>query len=228
MGKTHIAPFEEEVMMRSLIWGGRLAVALLVVGCARQATVESTGDVAISSSPADARSLPSGTNIDVRLDQEIGTKSSKVGDNFTASVVNPIVATNGVTAVPAGAKIYGKVTGLDNSERVGEPAAIRIDFERIDVNGVSNPFYAKVVATNLETRGADTRDETLKKAGVGAAAGAVMGAILSGGDLDKILLGGALGAAAGTVISLGMGDVEGVLPAGTTMKLQTTRTVALR
>jgi hypothetical protein len=120
------------------------------------------------------------------------------------------------------------VTGLDNSDRVGEPAAIKIDFERIVVNGVSRPFYARVTATNLETRGADTRNETSRKAGVGAAAGAVLGAVLSGGDLDKILLGGALGAAAGTVISLGVGDVEGVLPAGTTMQLTTTRTVALR
>ena len=157
MCRTHISPFAEEDMMRSRIWAGSLAAALLIAGCARQAIVESTGDVAISSSPADARSLPTGTNVDVRLDQEIGTKSSKVGDNFTATVVSPIVATNGATAVPAGSKVYGKVTGLDNSDRVGEQAAIRIDFERIDVNGVSNPFYAKVAATNLETRGAAPR-----------------------------------------------------------------------
>lgn len=214
--------------MRSSTWALGLAAGLLITGCARQATVESTGDVAISASPTDTRSLPSGTTLDVRLDNEIGTKSSKVGDTFTATVVNPVTAQNGATAVPAGSKVYGKVTGLDNSDRVGEAAAIRIDFERIVVNGTSHPFYAKVNATNLDTRGADTRDETIKKAGVGAAAGAVLGAIMSGGDLDKILLGGALGAAAGTVISLGMGDVEGVLPAGTTMTLQTTRTVALR
>ena len=147
---------------------------------------------------------------------------------FGCSAITAVTAQNGTTAVPAGSKVYGKVTGLDNSDRVGEAAAIRIDFERIVVNGTSHPLYAKVTATNLETRGADTRNETIKKAGVGAAAGAVLGAILSGGDLDKILLGGALGAAAGTVISLGMGDVEGVLPAGTTMQLQTTRTVGLR
>jgi hypothetical protein len=208
-------------------WAAGLVVGVLLTGCARQATVESPGDVDISAAPADARSLPSGTNLSVTLDQEIGTKSSKVGDTFTATVRDRVVATNGQTVVPAGAKVYGKVTGLDNSDRVGEAAAIKIDFERIEANGRSNPFYAKVTATNLETRGADTRDETLKKAGVGAAAGAVLGAILSGGDLDKILIGGALGAAAGTVISLGMGDVEGVLPAGTAMTLQTTRTVAL-
>ena len=214
--------------MRSTHWAAGLVAGLILSACARQASVESTGDVAISSSPADSRSLPSGTTLDVRLDQEIGTKSSKVGDTFTATVTNPVVASNGATAVPAGAKVYGKVTGLDNSDRVGETAAIKIDFERIVVNGASNPFYAKVTATNLETRGADTRNETLKKAGIGAAAGAVLGAVLSGGDLDKILIGGAIGAAAGTVISLGAGDVEGVIPAGSTMQLQTTRTVALR
>ena len=214
--------------MRSSRMAVALVSGLLLTGCARQATVESAGDVAISSSPTDARSLPSGTTLDVRLDQEIGTKSNKVGDAFTATVVNAVVAQNGQTAVPAGSKIYGKITGLDNSDRVGDQAAIRIDFERIEVSGHSHPLSAKVTATNLETRGADTRDETLRKAGVGAAAGAVLGAIVSGGDLDKILLGGVLGAAAGTVISLGMGDVEGVLPAGTTMTLQTTRTVALQ
>lgn len=214
--------------MRSSTWATGLVVGVLLTGCARQATVESTGDVAISSSPTDSRALPSGTSFDVRLDQEIGTKSSKVGDSFTATVVNAVMAQNGTTAVPAGAKVYGKVTGLDNSNRVGEPAAIRIDFERIDVNGASRPLYAKVTATNLDTRGGDTRNETIRKAGIGAVAGAVLGGVLSGGDLDKILIGGALGAAAGTVISLGAGDVEGVLPAGTTMHLQTTRTVALR
>jgi hypothetical protein len=213
--------------MRSSNWAAGLVAGVLLTGCARQATIESAGDVDISATPADARSLPSGTTLSVTLDQEIGTKSSKVGDTFVATVTDQVVAQNGAVAVPTGAKVYGKITGLDNSDRVGEQAAIKVDFERIVVNGTSNPLYARVTATNLQTRGGDTRDETLKKAGIGAAAGAVLGAVVGGADLDKILLGGALGAAAGTVVSLGMGDVEGVLPAGTAMTLQTTRTVAL-
>ena len=205
-----------------------LVAGLIVGACARQTRVESTGDVAATSSPANSATLPSGSTLTVRLDQEIGTKSSKVGDTFTATVADPVVAQNGATVVPAGAKIHGKVTGLHSSGRVGDAAAITIDFDRIDINGRSHPFEAKVTATNLETRGGDTKNETIKKAGVGAAAGAVLGAVLSKGDLDKILLGGVLGAAAGTAISLGMGDVEGVLPAGTRMTLETTREVALR
>lgn len=205
-----------------------LVAGLVLAGCARQTRVESAGDVALSTTPANSSVLPAGANIDVRLDQEIGTKSSKTGDSFTATVDNQVLASNGEIVVPAGAKVYGRITGLQNSGHAGEPAVVKIDFERIDINGQSHPFEAKVTATNLQTRGGDTRNETLKKAGIGAAAGAVLGAVLSSGELSKILLGGALGAAAGTAISLGVGDVEGVLPAGTHMTLQTTRTVALR
>jgi hypothetical protein len=213
--------------MRTRFWAV-MVTALVVAGCARQTRIESTGDVAVSSTAANSRALPSGASLDIRLDQEIGTKVSKVGDTFSGTVENTVVAANGETVVPAGSKVYGKVTGLDNSDHAGEPAAIKVDFERIEIRGQSYPLSAKVTATNLQTRGGDTRDETLKKAGIGAAAGAVLGAVLSGGELSKILLGGALGAAAGTAISLGVGDVEGVLPAGTKMTLQTTRTVALR
>jgi hypothetical protein len=204
-----------------------LVAGLMLVGCARTTRVESAGEVDVSATPVDARSLPGGTSIDVTLDNEIGTKVSKVGDTFTATVVNAIMASNGATVVPAGSKVMGKVTGVDQSERVGDAAVIKVDFERITVNGSQHPFNATVTATNLQTRGGDTRDETLKKAGIGAAAGAVLGAIISGGDLQKILVGGALGAAAGTAISLGMGDQEAVLPAGTKMTLRTSQTVTL-
>lgn len=204
-----------------------MVASLMLVACARSATLESGGDVA-SAIPADASSLPEGTVIDVRLDREIGTRVSQVGDTFTTTVVNNIIAQSGEMVVPAGAKVYGTVTGLDGSERMGEPAAIRIDLHSLRMNGRDYPLSARVMATDLQTRSTETREETLKKAGVGAAAGAVLGAVVSGGELEKILLGGALGAAAGTVISLGAGEAEAVLPQGTELKLQTTRVVALQ
>jgi len=55
----------------------------------------------------------------------------------------------------------------------------------------------------------------------------VLGAVIGGGDVSKILGGAAIGAAAGTVISLGTGEVEAVLPAGSKMTLQTTQQVTL-
>lgn len=205
-----------------------LAIAALTAtgACARSSTVESAGEVAPAAAVS-ANSLPTGSVVTVTLDQPVGTKMSKVGDTFSATVVDAIVATNGQTVVPAGAKVYGKVTGLQDSDNVGQKAAIRLDFERINVNGVDRPFEANITATNLQMQKEETRDETLKKAGIGAAAGAVLGAVIGGGDISKILGGAAIGAAAGTVISLGGGDVEAVLPAGSKMTLQTTQQVSM-
>jgi hypothetical protein len=56
----------------------------------------------------------------------------------------------------------------------------------------------------------------------------VIGAIVSGGELDAIIKGGGFGAAAGTIISLGLGDVEHVIPAGTPMVLRADNTVTTR
>ena len=195
--------------------------------CSRSTTLESGGDVDVNPTPVSANVLPTGATVNVTMDQQIGTKNNKVGQEFTATVAEAITTSNGQTVIPAGAKVHGTVTGLDDSDHAGEPAAIRLDFDRIVVNGQSYPFEAKVTATNLQQQGADSRNETLKKAGVGAAAGALLGAIIGDGDLSKILGGAAIGAAAGTVISLGTGDVEAVLPAGTRMTLQTTQQVAM-
>ena len=205
-----------------------LAMAAVVAtgACARTTPVESAGEVA-TATPVNANSLPTGSVVTVTLDQPVGTKTNKVGDTFSATVTDAIVASNGQTVVPSGSKVYGKVTGLQDSDNVGQKAAIRLDFERININGVERPFEASITSTQLQTVNEESRNETLKKAGIGAAAGAVLGAVLGGGDVSKILGGAAIGAAAGTVISLGGGDVEAVLPAGSKMTLQTTQQVTL-
>lgn len=204
------------------------AAALATAACApRQATVESGGAVAPEVVPANANMIPAGTTLQVRLDQTIGTAQSKVGDQFTATVDRPILSQSGAVVVPTGATVTGRITGLKPSTSSGDQAAIRLDFQQLTFNGQSYPFSARVTTTNVQTQG-DTQGQTAKKAGVGAAAGALLGAVLGEGDLGKILIGGALGAAAGTAISLGTGDVDATLPSGTQMTLQSTQVVTLQ
>lgn len=89
--------------------------------------------------------------------------------------------------------------------------------------------HAKRYATdNPQKQGGASTSETVKSGAIGAAAGAVLGAMLSGGDRDKILLGAGLGAVAGTAISLGRSGENGVLPAGSRLSVQTTQDIALR
>jgi hypothetical protein len=207
-------------------------VASATLGCARAATVESESPgtlepvMSTGVTPVNARTLPSGVDLELTLDQTIGTKNSRVGQEFSATVRNNVYAQNGRIVVPAGAKVHGHVTGLDDSDHPGEAAAIRLDFERLAFNGRSYPFEARITATDLQT----SRDRHVsgRDVAVGAAAGAVLGAIVGEGDLKKILGGAAIGAAAGTVIALGVGDTEAALPAGSRMNVRTTQTVALR
>lgn len=205
------------------------AVALMATACQRGATVETGGTVEPERAPVPvtAATLPAGAQMTVALDQELGTRQSREGDQFSATLTHAIVAQNGETVVPAGAKVHGRVTAVQSSSRVGEQAFIRLDFDSLTFQGRRHELAARIQETRLEERGAG-RDETLRAAGVGAAAGAVLGAVLSGGDLRGILTGAAAGAAAGTVISLGTGDVEGVLPRGTELRLETTQQISMR
>lgn len=207
---------------------GSLVVTLVAVtACAHPRVETANGDISTPGAPADARSLPTGSTMDLTLDQQLGTQMSHVGDRFSASVANAIIAQNGRMAIPAGAKVWGHVTGVTPSTNATQQAALVLDFDSLTFNGRSYPFAANVTATNLETRGAST-NETLKNAAIGAAAGAALGAVLSGADRDKILIGAGLGAVAGTAISLGTQGQNGVLPAGSHLTVQTTQTVALR
>ena len=164
--------------------------------------------------------------MDVQLNQQLSTETSKVGDTFTASVVSNLVAQNGEVAVPAGAVAHGRVTALDDSDDPTDRALIQLQFDRLSFNNRSYDFRANI--TNVATVQQRDRGDVGRAAATGAVAGAVLGAIIGGRDLENIIKAGAIGAAAGTVISLGTGDVEHVLPVGTRMTIQTTQRVNLR
>lgn len=206
--------------------------ATMLTGCAamnkRSTTVESGGDVAGGVvTPTDSRTIPAGARLNATIDQTIGTKASKAGDMFTATVSSALYASNGSVVVPSGAKIEGRVTALDDSDNPTDPALIRIAFDRIRFNGTSYPFSGAIVQSNpVQTSNESNADRT-KKIVIGGAVGAALGGILSGGDLDKIVIGGALGAAAGSIVSLGT-EVNATLPAGSPLTIQATQTTVLR
>jgi hypothetical protein len=175
----------------------------------------------------DNRTIPTGATLNATLDQSLGTKVSKAGDMFTATVSQTLYASNGSVVVPAGAKIEGRVTALDDSDNATEPALIRLTFDRIRFNGTSYPFAAAIVQSNPVQTSDQTKTEKTQKIVIGGAVGAALGGLLSGGDLDKIIIGGALGAAAGSIVSLGT-EVNATLPAGSQMTLRATQTTTIR
>lgn len=205
-----------------------IGAAAMLSACAQRTQVQSAGEVS-PATPSSGNFLPAGTTMNVRLNESLGTVSSKQGDRFTATLVDPVVATNGATAVPAGAELSGHVTGLHSATLPTDQSVIRLQFDSLNFNGRVYPFDASISNVAVKNEATNpTTNSTVKGAVTGAAAGAVLGAIISGGDLSKIISGGLLGAAAGTVISLGTGGTQSVIPAGSTMTVRSTQGIQLR
>lgn len=203
-----------------------LAVAtLFALGACRSAEIEPGPTVQPAPLPS-ANAIPRGTVLNVRLNETLSTDRSSVGERFTATVITPLETTGGRTVVPVGSIVSGVVTGVDPSTRRGDVAAIRVNFDRLQIGSRTYPFTADVIDT--EPRLTNDESRILERAGIGAAAGAVLGAIVTGGELEGILIGGALGAGAGTIISLGVGDVDPELDKGSVLTLRTTSNVQLR
>jgi hypothetical protein len=178
--------------------------------------------------PPDASHVPAGTHLNVTLEQELNTTDTRVGDSFIVVVNEPLVAANGQTVVPQGTRIQGAVTGV--AQPGGrDPAALRLNFIRIELDGTWRPLTASIAGTEVPMDARRDHAQHAEAAVAGAVAGATLGAVISGGRLRDALIGAALGAGAGTIISLGVGTpTEAVLPAGTEMTLRTEDQISIR
>ena len=174
-----------------------------------------------------AMAVPTGTTFAVRLNQELSTQSNGVGDPFTATLSEPIVAGDGSTIIPAGATVRGRVTSVNKSDHVGETAVIRLAFESISFGGRSYPLQASVVETNPQKRTRQSTKEQAAKVGASAAAGAIIGQVL-GKNTESTVKGAVIGAAAGTAIAMGTADVDVVLPSGSRMVIRLDAPVEVR
>jgi hypothetical protein len=209
--------------------GALALLALSALGCARTVRVESesAGALVPVVMPVSSRMLPTGTDLYVALDNRVGTRESRVGDMFSATVRHAVYAQNGARVVPAGAKVYGLIAGLDDSDYPGEVVRIRLDFNRLAFGGRTYPLDAVISQTDLETS-RQRRGLSERVILAGAAIGALLGAAFGGGDVWGILGGAAIGGAAGAVYTYSRGDIEAAIPAGSRMTLRTTRPITLR
>jgi hypothetical protein len=155
--------------------------------------------------------IEAGSSLQVTLDQELNTKTSQVGDAFTATVSAPVIVGNHV-AVPAGAQVHGRVTAVQASGGSGEEAILKVAFTSVSFDGETFPASMSV------SEASDGTAETVGKIGIGAAAGAILGRVI-GGNSTGTVVGGAIGAAAGTAIVLGSADSDAILAQGSAMTL---------
>jgi hypothetical protein len=155
--------------------------------------------------------IPVDTEFDVRLQDPLGSGTSRPEDRFEATTLVDLRDENGRVIVPAGSVMRGVVNSVTKATRTERKGAMSVAFERITIGNRSYPIRA-TVAQALESEGIMGEKERI---GIGAGAGAILGAILGGakGALAGILIGGG-----GTIAATEGRDVE--LPAGTVLRVR--------
>jgi hypothetical protein len=154
--------------------------------------------------------IPSGSEVDVRLQTMLDSETAKVEDRVEATTMVDLYQGNDLL-VPAGSVIEGYVSSVDSASRTDRKGELTIMFTRLKVNNRTYDIRAYPTQA-LESEGLKGEAERI---GAGAGIGAIIGGILGGvkGAITGILVGG------GGVIAATEGkDVE--LPAGTVLRVR--------
>jgi len=152
--------------------------------------------------------LPAGTDLRIRLDQDLGSKTSQAGDSFNATVADPVVV-DGQTIIPKGAQAEGTVIDAKPLGRFKGGATLAIRLERVTTRWGSYPVATSTVSRAEKGKG----KRTGIMAGGGAGLGAVIGGLAGGGK--GALIGALAGGGAGTAGSAFTGNKNIFLPAET-------------
>ena len=179
--------------------------------------------------------IPEDSIISVRMNGTLSSRTSRVGDKFTATVDMPLYV-NGREVIPAGAIVEGRVTQVTPAKRMSKSGTIAIDFDdlvfpdgsRVDLDGnltSNDPEVRERIDDESRVSGRDDK-RTGVFVGGGGAVGAVLGGIAGGGK--GAVVGGVLGAGAGIAgILLSKGE-EAQVPSGTSFGVQLRRPIVMR
>jgi hypothetical protein len=138
--------------------------------------------------------VPAGTQLSVRLNDEVNSEKAQVGDVFHGSISAP-VAMDDQTVIPTTADVEGRVVEVKSAGRFAGQSVLTLELTKLTMNGRSYSVQSSQWSKSGNGRG----KSTATKVGGGAAVGAILGGIFGGGKGAAI--GAAAGAGAGTGVS---------------------------
>ncbi len=153
--------------------------------------------------------LPSGTNLIVRLGERLSTNDNYTGDTFRATLESPIVM-DGFIIADKGSKVLGRIVNARKAGRVEGVSGLTLALSEINT---TDGQRVPVQSTTYARQGPVNTGENAAKIAGGAALGAIIGAIAGGGRGAAI--GAGAGGAAGTGAVLVTRGRPAVLPVET-------------
>jgi hypothetical protein len=153
-----------------------------------------------------ALTVPSGTELAIRINERISVKHSHAGDHFSGEVVEPIVQNGGVV-IPKGTPVAGRIDAAHKRGHFKGASILELRLTSMTLNG--NQYEL------------DTHDSVRTKKGKGkrssgfiagmTGAGMIIGGVATGGV--GLAIGGAAGAGAGTALAGATGNRDIEIPA---------------
>lgn len=144
--------------------------------------------------PPQKITVPAGTQLSIRLNDEVNSEKAAVGDVFHGSLSAP-VSIGDQTVIPTTADVEGRVVEVKSAGRFAGQSVLTLELTKLTMNGRSYSLQTSQWSKSGNGRG----KSTAAKVGGGAAVGAVLGGIFGGGKGAAI--GAAAGAGAGTGVS---------------------------
>jgi len=144
--------------------------------------------------PPQKVTVPSGTQISVRLNDEVDSEKAQVGDVFHGSISAPVTVGE-ETVIPTTADVEGRVVEVKSAGRFAGQSVLTLELTKLTMSGKTYSLQTSQWTKSGNGRG----KSTAAKVGGGAAVGAVLGGIFGGGKGAAI--GAAAGAGAGTGVS---------------------------
>jgi hypothetical protein len=144
--------------------------------------------------PPQKITVPAGTQISVRLNDEVDSEKAQVGDVFHGSISAPVTVGE-ETVIPTTADVEGRVVEVKSAGRFAGQSVLTLELTKLTMSGKTYSLQTSQWTKSGNGRG----KSTAAKVGGGAAVGAVLGGIFGGGKGAAI--GAAAGAGAGTGVS---------------------------
>ena len=168
--------------------------------------------------------VPVGTDLKVRINDTLSSKDSRVGDRFTATVIDPSRFDE--------ARLTGHISSIQKSGKVKGRTSMNLAFDSVELRdgrrGVLHGYVTRVYgddAGRADNEGGvesgSRTKQTVKRTGIGAGVGAIIGGIAGGGKGAAIglIIGGAGGAGSLAI----KGSKELKIESGTEMLVHVTR-----
>ena len=140
--------------------------------------------------------VPSGTELAIRINQNINVKHVHAGDHFSGEVVEPVMV-NGAMVIPRGTPVSGRIDEAHRRGHFKGSSVLELRLTSMTLNGSQYPI--------------DTNDNVHTKKGKGKRTAGFIGGIATGGV--GLAIGAAAGAGTGTVLAGTTGNRDIDIPA---------------